>query len=96
VVRTITLKPGTEIAVVNDLDPVIKECLALHGGMEHFSVYQRLGKAGAVNVGTTPPTPIGDDAFKVSTSEHRVFKHPINPVTPIVDGVKCPNTGCCP
>ena len=36
VVRTITLKPGTEIAVVNDLDPVIKECLSLHGGINPF------------------------------------------------------------
>jgi len=88
-VRTIELKPNTEIAVVNDVDMRTRRQLAEVGGLDHFHIYQRLGKAESVNVGTTPPTPLG---YQVSQSRHRVFAGAAG----VVDGIRCPNTGCCP
>jgi hypothetical protein len=79
IVRTIELKAGTEIAIVND---------SADKDHDHFHIYEQLGH-GPGPLGTTPNNPPG---FLRSQSQHRVFHKP----DPIVDGVRCPNTGCCP
>jgi hypothetical protein len=55
---------------------------------DHFHIYEQLGH-GPGPLGTTPNNPPG---FHRSQSHHKVFRKP----DPIVDGVRCPNTGCCP
>ena len=81
-VRTIVLKPGTEIAVVND-------SMSLGRGQNHFHIYDKLNTARTrVSVGQVPPpTPPN---IPGSPSRHPVFNR-------LVDGNdSCPNTGCCP
>jgi hypothetical protein len=53
--------------------------------VDHFHIYEQLGNGEAL--GATPLTKLGATR---SGSKHRVFKG-----GPIVDGVRCPNTGCC-
>ena len=78
-VKTIKLDPGTEIAIVND---------SADKGHDHFHIYEKLGHGGTA-LAPTPKTTVG--MYQASTSKHRIFKDP----NPIVDGVNCPNTGCC-
>jgi hypothetical protein len=78
IVRTIDLKPGTEIAVVND---------SSDKSHDHFHIYEQIGTGAPL--GDTPPSETG--IFHRSQSHHRVFLKP----DPIVEGVRCPNTGCC-
>jgi hypothetical protein len=78
-VRTIELRPGTEIAIVND---------SSDKQHDHFHIYQKLG-GGPSALGETPGVPVGK--YRRSQSHHRVFAT----LDPIVDGVRCPNTGCC-
>jgi hypothetical protein len=79
VVRTIELKAGTEIAIVND---------SADTSHDHFHIYSQLGQ-GPTALGNTPDSEVGK--FHRSQSQHKVFFKP----DPIVDGVRCPNTGCC-
>ncbi|HWW61250.1 MAG TPA: hypothetical protein VN181_07780 [Thermoanaerobaculia bacterium] len=98
--RSITLKKGTEVAILNEpskrgslskswLSLLIAKLLrpkrAVKAGMDHFHIYEQLGNGEAL--GTTPLTKTGATR---SDSRHRAFKP-----GPIVDGVRCPNTGCC-
>ncbi|HWW61248.1 MAG TPA: hypothetical protein VN181_07770, partial [Thermoanaerobaculia bacterium] len=78
-VRTIELQAGSEIAIVND---------SADKQHDHFHIYEKIG-SGPSALGHTPDIEVGK--FKRSKSKHRVFKKP----NPIVDGVRCPNTGCC-
>jgi hypothetical protein len=86
-VRTILLKAGTEIAIVNDRRKSNTNKPATKGH-EHFNLYAMLG-GGAQIAQEAPPIPSG---IPRTTSSHRVFDDAV----PIVDGVSCPNTGCCP
>lgn len=77
-VRTITLKAGTEVAIVNDSGDK---------SADHFHIFEKLA-SGSVTLTHTPPSPLH---LAPLPTDHRIFKKP----SPIVEGVRCPNTGCC-
>lgn len=80
-VRTIQLRPGTEIVIANE---------SIEDGppRDHFNLYDRLGRVAGPSVGMTPPTT--DPTVPRSTSNHHYFASLQN------GDDSCPNTGCCP
>ncbi|HYK02846.1 MAG TPA: hypothetical protein VE974_13890 [Thermoanaerobaculia bacterium] len=82
-VRTITVKNGSEIALVNASRPDQSD---LEDETDHFGIYGQLAP-GRLSVGTPRATPI---PFPRSRSEHLLFLTP----GAIGSSVKCNNTCC--
>lgn len=82
-VRTITVRNGREIALVNASRPDEND---LEDETDHFGIYGQLAP-GRLNVGTPRATPI---PFPRSRSKHLLFRTP----GAIGSSVKCNNTCC--
>lgn len=82
-VRTLTLAPGTEIAIVNAFREEV-------GGEfdNHFKIYGKL-VVGQPDLDDPPPTPPN---FPLSTSPHGHFQRDEETGS----SARCSNTGCCP
>jgi len=83
-VRTITVKNGTEIAIVNASRPGLS---GPHDETPHFRIYEQLAPGRLTLTQEPQETPRG---FRPSESEHLLFLVP----QPFNSSIKCSNTCC--